>query len=74
MPKCPTIDRLELTRRKFAKNLTTEKEKLPTENLKGSISTPLENNDWDGVHCPECGKKLEHVSGCIICTCGWSKC
>ena len=69
MPKCKTIDRLELTRRKFAKNPNGYNLK-PVENLNGSISTPLKNDDWDGVHCPECGKKLEHVSGCIICTCG----
>ena len=24
--------------------------------------------------CPECGKSLIHESGCLRCTCGWSKC
>ena len=24
--------------------------------------------------CPLCGNKLQHVAGCISCSCGWSKC
>lgn len=29
----------------------------------------------DGVICPECGERLEHESGCVICRmCGYSKC
>ena len=29
----------------------------------------------DGAICPECGERLEHESGCVICRmCGYSKC
>lgn len=28
-----------------------------------------------GTACPECGHKLEHESGCVVCrSCGYSKC
>lgn len=34
-----------------------------------------ENTESDGSVCPECGAKLEHEGGCIICrSCGYSKC
>ena len=61
MPKCPTIDRVELTRRKFAKNTNT------VENLNPPISTGLKNDFWDGIHCPECGALLQHTEGCMSC-------
>lgn len=28
----------------------------------------------DDAHCPECGKEVVHIGGCIQCSCGWSKC
>ena len=66
MPKCPTIDRVELTRRKFAKNPPPDNSSA-VENLNTSISTGLKNDDWDGIHCPECGTLLQHIEGCISC-------
>ncbi len=27
-----------------------------------------------GEVCPECGKDLKRIDGCIACECGWSKC
>lgn len=34
-----------------------------------------EKTESDGSVCPECGAKLEHEGGCIICrSCGYSKC
>lgn len=67
MPKCPTIDRVALTRKKFAKNLYHSGE--VNEMIKSTDS-----NDWDGIHCPQCGKELRHVEGCLSCECGYFKC
>lgn len=45
------------------KDLTTKKETVNTSELNETII------------CPECGTKLSHSGGCIICgECGWSKC
>ena len=68
MIECRRLDRLELTRKKFAKNLKREETQVENRN----------NEEWDGKHCPLCGKDLgisgRHVSACIMCECGWSKC
>lgn len=26
------------------------------------------------ARCPECGQPIHHEGGCIVCSCGWSKC
>jgi ribonucleoside-diphosphate reductase alpha chain len=32
-------------------------------------------NELKYVYCPDCGKKLEHEGGCVVCrNCGFSKC
>nr|WP_281797654.1 TSCPD domain-containing protein [Tepidanaerobacter syntrophicus] len=32
-------------------------------------------NNSNGALCPECGHKLEHEGGCVVCrSCGYSKC
>ena len=36
------------------------------------ISSIKENNSTQ--LCPECGKPLQHVGGCVQCECGYSKC
>lgn len=29
----------------------------------------------DYVYCPECGAKVMHESGCVVCpSCGWGLC
>ncbi len=40
-------------------------------------SATIEGNiDWSNLkHCPECGSKIQHEGGCMICmNCGFSKC
>ena len=66
MPKAKTIDRLELTRKKFAPKL---------EHDYGIDNLPPEP-DIHGDVCPHCGaKKLIHESGCVKClNCSWSAC
>ena len=66
MEKAKTIDRLELTRKKFAKQLgleDTQKEAPKDEHY--GLST-----------CPYCEQlTLVHEGGCEHCTnCGWSAC
>ncbi|MDI6601248.1 MAG: vitamin B12-dependent ribonucleotide reductase [Thermoanaerobacteraceae bacterium] len=38
----------------------------------------VDTKEGSGIHtsvCPECGSKIEHESGCVICpNCGYSKC
>jgi len=32
-------------------------------------------SEHDYVFCPECGAKVVHESGCVVCpSCGWSIC
>ena len=28
----------------------------------------------ENAMCPDCGKKLRHEGGCVICDCGFSHC
>ena len=74
MIECRRLDRLELTRKKFARNLQHEEIHDEPEAQVESRN----DEEWDGKHCPLCGKDLEvsgrHVSACIMCECGWSKC
>ena len=109
MIECRRLDRLELTRKKFAKNLQHEwahdewthiaptrdefirdkftrvepiRDKFTrVEPIRVELKTRVErrnDEEWDGKHCPLCGKDLDvsgrHVSACIMCECGWSKC
>ena len=69
MSKAQTIDRLELTRRKFAKQLGLDEaqQEAPKE----------EHEEHYGVStCPNCGQMtLIHEGGCSRCpSCGWSAC
>ena len=73
MSKAKTIDRLELTRKKFAKQLGLDdsaseaKHEAPKE----------EHEEHYGVSsCPMCGQMtLIHEGGCSRCpSCGWSAC
>ena len=66
MLECRVLDRLELTRKKFARPVQNEEHVMKN-------MTNFED-EWDGVHCPMCGGELRHESGCVICSCGWSKC
>lgn len=62
MPKAKTIDRVEYTKNRSI------------------VYTPApvgRNSSHSDLHfeiCPVCGAKLIHESGCVRCTCGWSKC
>ncbi|MCX8132125.1 MAG: vitamin B12-dependent ribonucleotide reductase [Clostridia bacterium] len=47
--------------------------------MREACANPLEENESLEItimsYCPECGKKLEHEGGCVICrNCGFSKC
>ena len=62
----------------FAANPATK-----TENIEKKPPQPVENKpapkkDEDKhtmIFCPECGTKIEHAGGCVICpNCGYSKC
>ena len=60
------------------------KEEYDTELFVGTPKEKEETVDYDQVSmnldtdsltvCPECGERLHHEGGCVICTCGWSKC
>ena len=67
MTKAKTIDRLELTRKKFS----AMKDVAPAP---GAEDFP--EPDTSGDVCPMCGHhNLIHESGCVKCTyCSWSKC
>lgn len=71
MTKAKTIDRLELTRKKFS--WLKDMDKVPAAN--GVEDLPPEP-DVKGDICPMCGKSaLIHESGCVKClACSWSKC
>lgn len=53
---------------------------LPTEVGFPTLKAPVQNKPskpltGDGfTYCPECGKKLRHEGGCVICECGFSHC
>ena len=66
--KAKTIDRLQLTKQKFARNLSLD-------NIQLSEDLPPEPNIHGDI-CPNCGaKKLIHESGCVKCLdCSWSAC
>jgi len=52
------------------KHKKTDEEKNKIKEKKLSMTEALQKNI-----CPECGTKLDHVSGCIQCyNCGWNKC
>jgi ribonucleoside-diphosphate reductase alpha chain len=43
--------------------------------LKKNVRIKEQEKENDDGICPECGKKLEHEGGCVICReCGFSKC
>ena len=71
MIECRRLDRLELTRRKFARNLQHEE---THDKPKETQAECRNDEEWDGKHCPLCGKDLDvsgrHVSACIMCECG----
>ena len=62
MPKCKSLDRLELTRRKMAG--------------KPEVERKAEQQEQHFDKCPKCGQyTLVHESGCEHCTsCGYDAC
>ena len=70
MEKAKTIDRLELTRKKFAKQLGLE------ETSHESQHEAPKNEHYGVSTCPYCEQlTLVHEGGCEHCTnCGWSAC
>ena len=42
---------------------------MPT---KSNTKKPLSGDGY--IFCPECGRKLRHEGGCVICECGFSHC
>ena len=70
MTKAKTIDRLELTRKKFSGSLNEHTEKVEQE-------TQVQQEEHYGLSiCPECGQMtLIHEGGCEHCSnCSYSKC
>ena len=70
MSKAQTIDRLEYTRRRFAKQLGLDE---PQQEEMQRNSQQVEH----GLEvCPNCGSKsLRLDGGCMSClSCGWSAC
>ena len=40
-----------------------------------AAGTPVNSSDKSFKFCPECGAKVEHEGGCVVCrNCGYSKC
>ena len=70
MGKAKTIDRLELTRRKFT-NFQNEAQQVVH-----SEAQEVNNEHFGLSTCPFCKKlTLVHEGGCAHCTnCGWSAC
>ena len=66
MSKAQTIDRLEFTRRRFAKQL----------GLDDTASEAKHEEHYGVSRCPMCGQMtLIHEGGCSRCpSCGWSAC
>jgi len=58
------------------KTLTEPEDSQPIAKLKPTTSgKKTQMNFTDGTSCPDCGEKLRHEGGCVICTqCGWSRC
>lgn len=81
MPKAKTIDRVELTRRKFKTNAKTlipqeyTKENSPFLKMREEMRREHPEEFKDGNICPECGGELEPWEGCKRCKeCGISLC
>ena len=81
MPKAKPLDRAELTRRKFssAKELAEHLHDELIVKRGGRVSASelervIEEAEPDSENCPVCGAKIIHESGCVRCTCGWSRC
>ncbi|MBQ3457122.1 MAG: hypothetical protein IJG36_11835 [Synergistaceae bacterium] len=79
MTKAKTIDRLELTRRKFNRpQLHQDGEKLPAPDTGNFTENVNHEEDMrrDGDICPRCGKHtLIHIESCERCTeCGYDAC
>ena len=80
MSKAKTIDRVELTRRKFNPNAQPvrppeyTKENSPFLQMRAEMLKEHPELD-DGNFCPSCGGELVRYEGCYRCKkCGWSKC
>ena len=75
--KAKTLDRLELTRRKFQTNAQVVlPEKYTRENSPFLKMREDFQQQLDDEHiCPMCGGELVRYEGCYRCKkCGWSKC
>lgn len=73
MPKAKPLDRLELTRRKMAfKEMMKHADEVPPAT---GVIEHMNDENFDGVHCPYCGAVMKHIAGCLECPnkC-WSKC
>ena len=72
MTKAKTINRLELTRRKFSRSSSSNGVDTPYEGVSELPPEP----DIHGDVCPNCGRHtLIHESGCVKClSCSWSAC
>ncbi len=84
MPRAKSIDRLELTRKKFGAKMYGDKPDTKSvgeqiiDGLKEAIEAERANNQHrEGYStCPNCGQEtLIHEDGCMHCkSCGWSAC
>ena len=73
MSKAQTIDRLEYTRRRFAKQLGLEETASETQE---THQEALKEEHFGLSACPNCEQMtLIHEGGCDRCpNCGWSSC
>ena len=67
-----SIDRLEYTRRRFAKQLGLDEPQQKVQTQKHEVHEVVHGLDT----CPHCGSKaLRRDNGCASClSCGWSAC
>ena len=58
----------------ISKCIKDEYEKKNIIKNKTLVKNNIENTVTNYNTCPECGKQLQHIGGCVQCECGYSKC
>lgn len=76
MGKAKTIDRLELTKRKFSNIQKESQNETQTESQEQRVQQEVHEEHYGLSTCPNCEQMtLIHEGGCEHCTnCGWSAC
>jgi ribonucleoside-diphosphate reductase alpha chain len=76
---CPHAIALALIHEHERLGLSDKEKKAPSieikEEPKKEKVTDIPSNSAEITVCPECGAKVSHEGGCVVCpSCGWSKC